>query len=76
MCCLHVRIYPSVPKYPSGVNLIVDAPIEGWTVHPDPDIDVAVLPVQGIPEMDTGPVSFYSDTSSMLRGELMESEFP
>lgn len=55
--------------------MIVDAPIEGWTVHPDPELDVAVLPVQGFPEMDTGPVSFYGGTNTMLRGELVENEF-
>ena len=67
--------YPSVPKYPSGANLVTDAPIERWTVHPDPDIDVAVFPVQGSTELETGPVSFYGGTNTISRSELVKSEF-
>ena len=66
--------YPSVPNYPSGANLVGDAPTEKWTAHPDPDIDVAVFPTQ-VPGLDTGPVSFYNDTDTMLRGELIRTEF-
>ena len=65
--------YPSMPDYPSGANLVGDAPMEEWTVHPDPDIDVAVFSTH-IPDLDTGPVSFY-DTHTMLRGRLIETEF-
>ena len=67
--------YPSAPKYPSGANLVGDAPIERWTVHPDPDIDVAVFPVSGPPELNTGPVSLYSGNNALLRSQLVGSEF-
>ena len=66
--------YPSIPNYPSGANLVGDAPIEEWTVHPDPKIDVAVFPTH-IPDLGTGPVSFDSGTDTMLRSELAETEF-
>ena len=66
--------YPSLPNYPSGANLGGDAPIAGWTVHPDPEIDVAVFPTH-VPDLDTGPASFYCGTDTMLRSELAETEF-
>lgn len=53
--------------------MVGDAPDEGWTFHPDPDIDVAVFPIH-IPDLDTGPVSFH-DTHTMLRRRLVETEF-
>ena len=65
--------YPALPGFPSGANLVGDAPKEDWTFHPDPCIDVAVFPTH-IPDLDTGPVSFY-DTHTMLRCKLVEMEF-
>ena len=66
--------YPSAPNYPSGANLVGDAPLAQWTVHPDPDIDLALFPIN-VPGLDTGPVSFYNDKDTMLRDELIQTEF-
>lgn len=64
-------------NHPSGVN-VVGRSLEGeWTVHPDPEIDVAVRPFH-IPETGgavTSAVSFYSDTDTMLRKQLINAEF-
>ena len=66
--------YPSGKEYPSGANLVGDAPGEKWIFHPDPEIDVAVYPVH-VPGLDSTPVSFYNDTHTMLRDRLIETEF-
>ena len=60
----------------SGVRVVGDTPRREWTVHPDPDIDVAVYPfhIANSGETATGPLSFY-DTDTMLRSRMIETEF-
>ena len=64
-------------NHPTGSNVVGTSVTGEWTLHPDPDIDVAVYPFH-IPDSIVNvasPVSLYSDKNTMLRKELVETEF-
>ena len=64
-------------SHPSGVNLVSNSLEKNWTVHPNPEVDVAVFPCH-ISDSDGGtiwPESFYDDRDTMLRSQLIETEF-
>lgn len=64
-------------SHPSGVNIVTNSFERDWTVHPNPQIDVAVFPIHST-EPGGGtiyPKSFYNDRDTMLRGRLIETEF-
>ena len=68
---LHVR-----HNYPSGHTSAWSPLREQWTMHPDPDVDVAVMPFHS-EDGDGNPVSVPSfvERHRMPRTELVESEF-
>ena len=64
-------------NHPSGANVVGSIAEVGWTVHSDPDIDVAVHPFHISDSGGTvaSAISFYSDTDTILREQLIETEF-
>ena len=68
---LHVR-----HTYPSGHTSVWSPLREQWTMHPDPDVDVAVMPFHS-EDADGNSVTVPSflEGHRMARTELMESEF-
>lgn len=64
-------------NHPSEANVVGTSSEDEWIVHPDPDIDVAVRPFH-IPDLGgnvVSAVSFYSDTDTILREHLIQTEF-
>ena len=64
-------------NHPSGANLVGSSVEQEWTFHPDPEVDVAVHPFH-TPDKDgnvTSVTSLHSDTETMLREQLVETEF-
>ena len=64
-------------NHPSGANVVGRSAEQEWTFHPDPDIDAAI---RGFHISDPrGPVetavSFYGGSDTMLREQLIETEF-
>ena len=64
-------------NHPSGANAVGSFLAQEWTVHPDPDIDVAVCPFHILNSGATiaATVSFHGDTDTMSREQLIETEF-
>lgn len=67
-------------SHPSGVHIVSESLEENWVVHPNSDVDVAVLPILSvrIPNpsgTSIGQYMFYDDTNTLLRDRLIDMEF-
>lgn len=61
----------------SGIQIVSESPEENWVVHPNSDVDIAVLPVNSpsLNGINIRQDMFYNETNALLRDRLIKMEF-
>ena len=67
-------------SHPSGVHIVSESLEEDWVVHPDSDVDIAVLPILSVSIPNPSGISFgqymfHDETNTLVRARLIDMEF-